>query len=875
MVACCSQRIDRKFVCVLPAGMNHHIHNNMDNNETTNGHHFSSSPLKLTPMEMEQEMASLWDETGDFSSVVSKLTLRKKKKPQSSNASVFTAAGIKHMLQRQTRTAFAIRNILVLALLGWLVFLFVDKMNNAVEDLEQTGFKDTDPRGIHQNSFGGDHNTGQPGGAKAREKHDNNDYWDLIIGASSNTGQHVPSMSMENALNDQGHYWHDPFQSPFASHLYDLDDSVLDEKQTEFEQKMQNVKETFGAWDLIDPYYADNGNYRPRLDATLFPNGDAPLAEFPNDVWQLDEEYVGNFISQARELIDRLKEGIYAEYGMPSTTPDGKHKLSTDVLKKRDEYFQVILKDFGVNNDRQAIDLKTKEPLKGVAYLNMNAWDGLVSKLLHTLMMNDDFYVVMTGDGAAAGHGNNFLQSAVMSFHYFMEPVFHILGMRLVTRNMAMKDVSTTFSALGGADIYGEADILWYSAEEPESEGQLDLLYKQAILSGARVPVLLTQYPGNIMKDSKGLAWTGSLQPGHQMCIEDKGSLSPACKLVDCTGDNTESPLCQRRAYESVCWVNRKDVTPKIPQAESVEPTAGYPGKNVHQLEGRKLSLLLLHALGAALDKWIGGIEADGFPLREKHWHIGTVYDTVREDVRTNIAADTEDRSAACEDLFSSFPMVCHVAMHAYTDWTPRVTPRQVGLKTILHEEMNATAIYPYIEEVYDGIDVLPQQWSIPNDQVDVHAIAIQSGLLGDGLSGWLKLFISGVKEGIILARFDLEVKPRINERTEQWTTIDGKDVDASKDDGGQRRLTTPSDFEVDLVINNGKTLHMTRSYFSNLGVKITDGLTVWPLLLDKSMAEKERDESDLGETIEIAIRIRSEKKPRDATMVLSHIYYA
>jgi hypothetical protein len=48
----------------------------------------------------------------------------------------------------------------------------------------------------------------------------------------------------------------------------------------------------------------------------------------------------------------------------------------------------------------------------------------------------------------------------------------------------------------GGKSLFGEADILWYVPDQrpettPESAGQLDLLHRQAILSGERMPCKL------------------------------------------------------------------------------------------------------------------------------------------------------------------------------------------------------------------------------------------------------------------------------------------------------------------------------------------------------------------------------------------------
>jgi hypothetical protein len=44
-----------------------------------------------------------------------------------------------------------------------------------------------------------------------------------------------------------------------------------------------------------------------------------------------------------------------------------------------------------------------------------------------------------------------------------MEPVFQKLGMRLISRNLAMGGLGTTHFSMGQKELYGEKDFLmWY-----------------------------------------------------------------------------------------------------------------------------------------------------------------------------------------------------------------------------------------------------------------------------------------------------------------------------------------------------------------------------------------------------------------------------
>lgn len=692
----------------------------MDNNEAVNGR---GPKIYSFPLEIDDEIDSLIHETGEFNGFVSKLTKRKKYRDLLETSS--EATGFRGLLRHPT--AFRLRNTVFVGCLAWMVFLFIGKMNSAMNSIEENDMSDEDPRGIHQSSFGGLENTGHPAGAKAHQKHEE-EYlhsWEL---PKSNVGEGVVSYTPENLMNHNGHYWHDPYQSPFASHLYNRTDAELRAEQAEFDAKMEISKKIWGAWTLVDPYYQNHGGkYRPLADLSHIKNKDAFLIDFPAGAWQLDEEYVAKFVDEAKAMIHRMKEGIYAEYGHPTVA--GSTYLTGQDLKDRDALFQVIVDDFKAV-DGKAMDRDSVEPKQGIAYLNRNAWDGLVQKLLHALITNDMFYVVLAGGGAAAGHGNNFMQSSVMQFHYLMEPVFDFLGMKLISRNMAMRD-ATTFSALGGADIYGEADIMWYSGK-PESRGQLDLFQKQAILSGERLPVLLMSTPGNIENDSGGAAWVGNLQPGPSadksgptICpwinAANTPNIVPACQLVNCD----ESQRWCREAYNSVCWVDRIDFEPSVAQDTEIPPD-GNPGPLTHQLEGRKLSMLVLHALEAAFDMWVAGVKEKGFPLNENYWHVGTLYDEIRESVRMHVPKE-EETLPACDTLFAAFPIVCHVEMHAFTEWTPRVNPYASSLSQVLYPRMDSLNFE--VEPLYEGIDVLPLQWKVPAGQVDMHAIAISTAL--------------------------------------------------------------------------------------------------------------------------------------------------
>lgn len=149
------------------------------------------------------------------------------------------------------------------------------------------------------------------------------------------------------------------------------------------------------------------------------------------------------------------------------------------------------------------VDLATAEgppeAFKGKADRGIGGWttkrsfEGLVRRLLHAIMTNDTFAVVVAGHSAAAGHGNHFRQNYAMQFHRIMAPIFARLGVKLVTRNMSQGGLGTVQNAMAAGDLYGqEIDLLIWDAgmTEKGNKEHIDLFFRQGMLGGNRVPVV-------------------------------------------------------------------------------------------------------------------------------------------------------------------------------------------------------------------------------------------------------------------------------------------------------------------------------------------------------------------------------------------------
>lgn len=108
--------------------------------------------------------------------------------------------------------------------------------------------------------------------------------------------------------------------------------------------------------------------------------------------------YLMHFLDNAQKLIDRSREAIYEEYGYPVS----------GISEERD-------KSFGFRKGETYDDLR-KLGVPIVA--TKTEFDGLVRRLLHAMMTNQEFKVALNGHSVAAGHDSNFWQSYIHQFHH-------------------------------------------------------------------------------------------------------------------------------------------------------------------------------------------------------------------------------------------------------------------------------------------------------------------------------------------------------------------------------------------------------------------------------------------------------------------------
>jgi hypothetical protein len=214
------------------------------------------------------------------------------------------------------------------------------------------------------------------------------------------------------------------------------------------------LTDRWGSWNFAEP----SALGRPIDDYyARYSSRDVPRAVFPPDAWQVDPEYLKAFLPQARGLVRRTMEAILAEYG------HGTDQEPSRSLEERSEMFLVTF-----NNDTSHeyyLGQGNGSTKDAGGYMNPKGYDGLARRILHAIMTEDTFRVVMGGHSAAAGHGNHFQQSYTLQVQQILEPVFARLGVTMTAHNIGMGGLGTIQNAMGMRDLYGgDIDVLVYDA---------------------------------------------------------------------------------------------------------------------------------------------------------------------------------------------------------------------------------------------------------------------------------------------------------------------------------------------------------------------------------------------------------------------------
>jgi len=473
--------------------------------------------------------------------------------------------------------------------------------------------------------------------------------------------------------------------------------------------------EKWGKWHFWDN---DPGS-RPTEDyLSAYPNKDCPYEDFPWTAWQADSVYVNHFLDSASELMQRGKNALYEEYGLGPV-----EDLDDEQLLSRVNMFKLNLIDFEAGE----INKPPEGSLDRGGWTTRKSLKALSRRLIHAMMTNDSFTVVMGGDSAAAGHGNHFLQSYMMQFHNIMEPIFERIGVKLITRNIANEGLGTIQNAMGSGSIYGdEVDmVVWDSSMTEESDAEVDLFFRQALIGGKRPPVLWggnfeplktlhLQADADIMAYGSGMA---SIPLTENM--DQVENLPWAARYLKCPEDNTSLCDDENNKFRTTCWVERSDVTPPMEQASHAPYPKLHPGFRTHQLKSRILAFTVIDALEDAIDTWSEETIISGHPLPDEFWHITNHYENIRDKTR-----NLDESIGKCTTLSKYFPKrVCKTPLKGRTEFTPRANPEETSITSILKAAPNHNVPKLETQMVYSSPDVDNPSLTLPDDEVDVRAI--------------------------------------------------------------------------------------------------------------------------------------------------------
>lgn len=257
--------------------------------------------------------------------------------------------------------------------------------------------------------------------------------------------------SSEAAINAQAvPYSEDQDPPGFKKPLRVYSNSYVERGRPMSDADKQELTEKWGTW--LVPLEEDSYRTRPTNDFyAQYPNRDIPYSQFPSNAWQRDQEYLSQFLTQGLALVQRSMEAILTEYG------HGLNKEPTKSIEERSKSFRLAITD-------TIQDFAAKSPQVG-GKTTLSSWDGLVRRLLHAIVTEDRFVVVMGGHSAAAGHGNHFVQSYTLQIQKILEPIMARLGVTMTAHNIANGGLGTSQSCLAAGDLYGDhVDVLLYDS---------------------------------------------------------------------------------------------------------------------------------------------------------------------------------------------------------------------------------------------------------------------------------------------------------------------------------------------------------------------------------------------------------------------------
>jgi hypothetical protein len=151
-------------------------------------------------------------------------------------------------------------------------------------------------------------------------------------------------------------------------------------------ERAEALAQEWGKWEFVD-HKADQ---RPKVDyCSQFLQRDIPRDAFPSGAWQTDTEYLERYLDQGTKLVDRAMEAILAEYGHGAKDDPGK-----SFEDREKDMFQWIMYPPGESPGAKYL-------VQEGGWTTEKSFQGLVRRLLHTIITRDAFTAVLGGHSGA------------------------------------------------------------------------------------------------------------------------------------------------------------------------------------------------------------------------------------------------------------------------------------------------------------------------------------------------------------------------------------------------------------------------------------------------------------------------------------------
>ncbi|KAG7348320.1 hypothetical protein IV203_017025 [Nitzschia inconspicua] len=443
------------------------------------------------------------------------------------------------------------------------------------------------------------------------------------------------------------------------------------------EEDRKAMIDKWGQWLLVDD------KERPTTDYyDSYPNRDIPRSAFPSNAWQIDTKYLSKFLPESINLVDRAIEAILTEYGKTEGT-----------FEERAEMFELEMYDSLEKAGNYIIskpEWRKDEVGERGGWSTSKSMEGLKRRLLHAVMTEDTFIFALAGHSAAAGHGNLFAQSYSVQVQWIMEAIFARLGVRHQARNLANGGLGTVQHGLAANSVYGPSiDLLmWDSAMTEKDAPALEVLARQAILAGKKVPALwgflggTAKYLSMNFDADVGAAGRGTFGIPQAETLEEVEALPWASRYLKCGSDINQ--ICKENKYIGHCWDD--DIHPGLEPPTKQKSVPGgqagwHPGNRSHQLIGRILTFTILRSLKDGLKEWN---EAEGYAIPDEKWHVTSWYDNIRYKVESS-GPDV----GSCNELAKlDLDWTCKYPVKARTEFTPRAYPSLSNIRTLMPPDM-------------------------------------------------------------------------------------------------------------------------------------------------------------------------------------------